>query len=83
MERGATKLGRLYVASIAIKKEFSSLNGISRLMFVLLALVARHDCVQSLAMVLFHTHAFELPGDYLHNRRSGILALAMVFGLER
>lgn len=51
-------------------------------MFVLLALVARHDCVQSLAMVLFHTHAFELPGDYLHNRCSGILALAMVFSLE-
>ena len=72
------KLGRLYVASVVFNRILSQMDGVLGLIFVLSAFPAGFDCLQSVAMVLFYAHTFQLLGDHIHDRCSRVLAMAMV-----
>ena len=52
-------------------------------MLVFLRRIALSDRLQSLAMVRFHSYAFELLGNNLDSGRTLLVALALVSGRQR
>lgn len=70
------KHGRLYVAPI-----ISPLNESGRQLIASVSgVIARPHGLQSLAVVLLDTHAFQLPRNDLDSRCAELLALAVVDG---
>lgn len=74
MGQAAMKHGQLYVTAST-----SSLDKLGRwLIAAVLDLIACPHSLQSLAVVLFHAHAFQLHRDDFDGSRAEFLALALV-----
>lgn len=76
MGEGVTRRGQPYVVSVATNQRFPTES--PRLILRPVDVVACPNGLQSLAMVLFHAHTVQLPGDDSHHHCTALMAVALV-----